>query len=93
MIGGMGGSPRIMHRPMQCPVCGYEGRFKKAKPYLLSDSLDERDRARRSSICPQCETTITLPRPKPGMIFTAFLTMAVVALAVGVAFFLWQMTR
>jgi hypothetical protein len=83
-------SPKIMDQPMRCPVCGYEGRFKKVKPYFLSDSLDESDRARRSLICPQCDTTITLPRPKPGMLFTAVLVVVVIALAASVASFAWQ---
>ena len=76
---------------MRCPSCGFEGKFSKAKPrflvFDLLDSLIERDRAGRSSICPRCETAVTVPGP-PGLALTIILLAIVVATGVGVAMLL-----
>ena len=79
---------------MRCPTCGFEGEFNQDRPrfFVLDalDSLSERDRARRSSVCPSCGTTITLPSKIDSMMTTAFLFLVVVGLAVAVGMFAWS---
>ena len=69
---------------MKCPHCGFDGDFKKASPrFFVLDAfawLVENDRARRSSVCPKCGTTITLPE---GMSLPRVLLIIILVVIVG----------
>lgn len=82
---------------MRCPTCGFEGEFNKARPpffvFDVDHSLSERDRAKRSSVCPHCGTTITIPAKLDSMMITIFLFLIVVGLAIGVGVLAWNQFR
>ena len=64
---------------MRCPQCGFDGEFEVGQPrFWVFDAVDfliERNRARRTLVCPTCSTTVTRP-------FTMSVTWKVVLLMV-----------
>jgi len=60
----MASKMNVVHNfEMTCPTCGFIGEFKQAKPRFwvddLWDWLVERNRARRTLVCPECGTSVT----------------------------------